>query len=108
MRSKLYLKSAAVTSRLTGGWNLTPSRRWKVYTVPSAEMPPFSALGTSVARQGMSSVPACAGLVRVLQEPLVDVVLDLPVDDVPGHRRVQARGLGEIRERERAALLGLV
>ena len=30
MRSKLYLKSWAVTSRFTGGWNLTPLRRWKV------------------------------------------------------------------------------
>ena len=58
MRSKLYLKSAAVTSRLTGGWNMTPLRRWKVYVLPSAEMPPLSVLGTSVARHGMSSVPA--------------------------------------------------
>ena len=31
MRSKLYLKSAAVTSRLIGGANLTPSWRWNVY-----------------------------------------------------------------------------
>ena len=58
MRSKLYLKSSAVTSRFTGGWNLTPVRRWNVYTLPSAEMPPLSVPGTSVARQGMSSVPA--------------------------------------------------
>jgi hypothetical protein len=62
MRSKLYLKSCAVTSRFTGGWNLTPSRRWKVYTFPSAEMPPFEVLGTSVARHGMSSVPASPDL----------------------------------------------
>jgi len=46
--------------------------------------------------------------VRVLQEALVDVVLDLPVDDVPGDRGVEARRLREIRERERATLLGLV
>ena len=49
-----------------------------------------------------------SGLVRVLQEALVDVVLDLPVDDVPRHRRVEARGLGEVGERERAALFGLI
>ncbi len=62
MRSKLYLKSAAVTSRFTGGANLTPCLRWKVYVLPSAEMPPFSALGTSVARSGTSSAPASPGL----------------------------------------------
>ncbi len=49
-----------------------------------------------------------AGLVRVLQEALVDVVLDLPVDDVPGDRRVEARRLREVRQGERAALPGLV
>ncbi len=58
MRSKLYLKSFAVTSRSTGGANLTPLRMWKVYVLASAEMPPFAALGTSVASSGASSEPA--------------------------------------------------
>ncbi len=62
MRSKVYLKSAAVTRRFTGGWNLTPGRRWMVIVRPSALRPPLATLGTSVARQGSSTVPASPGL----------------------------------------------
>ena len=54
MRWKLHLKSAAVTAVLMGGANLIPGLRWKVYTLPSALMPPLVALGTSVARSGTS------------------------------------------------------
>ena len=56
MRSKLYFTSSAVISRLTGGWNMTPWRRWKTYVLP-----PFVGCGTSVARLGISFVPAMPG-----------------------------------------------
>ena len=58
MRSKLYLKSVDVTSRSTGGANLMPFLRWKVYVVPPSAMPPLACVGTSVARSGSISVPA--------------------------------------------------
>lgn len=62
MRSNEYLKSAAVTTRFTGGWNFTPLRRWMVMVLPSALMPPLATVGTWVARHGSSCVPAAPGL----------------------------------------------
>ena len=56
MRSKLYLTSAAVTCRLTGGWKFTPWRMVNVYVLPS-----FVGSGTSVAMLGSRTVPSMPG-----------------------------------------------
>src|SRR5947209_15879909 len=50
-RSQLYLKSAACTSRFTGGWNITPLRSVKVQVRPSLLI-----FGGAVAISGTSAV----------------------------------------------------
>src|SRR5690349_13298221 len=53
IRSQLYLKSEACTSRLTGAWNMTPLRSVKVQTRPSE-----LTFGKDAAMEGTScSVP---------------------------------------------------
>src|SRR5206468_6637086 len=36
-------------------WNVRPGRRWYVYVMPSAEIPPFATVGTTVASPGFRS-----------------------------------------------------
>ena len=70
MRSKLYLKSADVTSRSTGGANLMPFLRWKVYVLPPSVTPPLAGVGISVARSGSIWVPALPGAEAYLMKLL--------------------------------------
>ena len=60
---QLATQSAALTSRLTGGWNMTPCLRWKVKTFASG------LTSTLVARSGTVSIVAPSAATWYLYRP---------------------------------------